>query len=133
MRKIFLILDSNFLYIPFIFSIDIFTELDKLGNFTPIILSSNFEELKKLSKSKSLKKKKQALFALNLAKKCRYFQVNKRKNESYDDVIVRVAKERNWPVATNDRILRLKLRSLNIPTIYLRQKSYLEVEGYFAI
>ena len=133
MKKIFLILDSNFLYIPMKFSIDIFSELNKLGNFIPIILSSNFEELKKLAKSQSIKKQQQALFALKLAEKCTYFKSNKEKNESYDDVIVRVAKKRKWPVATNDKILRLKLRKLNIPTIYLRQKSFLEVEGYIAI
>jgi len=125
------ILDSNFLFIPLQFKIDIFDEIEALiGRFEPIILSTTMEELRSFSKKSSIKTQKQALSALNLAKRCRLVSVEKRPEESFDDVILRVAKEWKYSVATNDRTLRKRLRETGITTIFLRQKSHLEIEGY---
>ena len=49
--------------------------------------------------------------------------------ESNDDVIVKVAKEFRCPVATNDRILKRRLRNMGVAVIYVREKSRLEMEG----
>jgi rRNA-processing protein FCF1 len=52
---------------------------------------------------------------------------------SPDDAIVKVASEWRSPVFTNDRALRKRLRDINVPVIYVRQKSRLEIEGGYDI
>ncbi|MCD6465858.1 hypothetical protein J7L27_05795 [Candidatus Bathyarchaeota archaeon] len=129
MRKV--IFDANFFFLPLQFKIDVFDEIESLiGRFEPIVLSTTLEELEKLLKMKSGKIGKQALSALELAKKCKVMEVDRKSGESYDDVILRVAKKYNCVVATNDGELRKKLRKAGIPTIFLRQRAYLQVEGY---
>jgi rRNA-processing protein FCF1 len=125
------ILDANFLFIPSQFNVDIFEELENLLNqrFEPILLSSTQEELEGLAKSESPKTQKQALLALKLAEKCRYAIVKKGLNETYDDVILRVASEWNYLVATNDIELKKRLRVRKIPVIFLRQKRHLAMDG----
>ena len=125
------ILDSNFFFIPSQFAIDIFEELGRTlnRNFEPILLSPTLTELQLISKSKSQKLQKQATIALKLAMRCRRMDVEKDPKESYDDLIFRVASKKKWCVATNDRILRRRLRKENVAVIYLRQESHLIVEG----
>ncbi len=126
-----IILDSSFLFIPSQFKIDIFEESAAVLNqrFEPLILSSTYEELQRIAQSGSPKLRRQAAFALKLAQKCRRIDIEKRQEESHDDVIVRVASEMACCVATNDRVLRKRLRRKSVPVIYLRQKSRLAVEG----
>ena len=124
------ILDSNFLLVPFQFRIDIFEELNNLlGKAEPIILSTTIEELKKMAEKSSTKKRMQFSAALKLAERCEILEVEKEASESYDDVILRVARELKIPVGTNDMELRKRLRRAGIATIYLRQKSRLVIEG----
>ncbi len=125
------ILDSNFLFIPSKFSIDIFQELGKVLNqsFEPILLSPTLTELHRVSQTKSQKLQRQAAFALKLASRCSEIAVEKDPKESYDDVILRVASKEKWCVATNDRVLKRRLRRENVPVVYLRQKSHLAIEG----
>jgi len=125
------ILDSNFLFIPSQFQVEIFEELSKLLNrrFDPIILSPTRIELQKKAERGSPKMRKRASLALKLAEKCHLIDVEQGINETSDDVIVRVASEWKCPVATNDRALRKRLRNISVPVIYLRQKSRLEMEG----
>ena len=124
------ILDANFLFIPAQFKVDIFEELSNLLNrsFEPILLSSTEQELKGLAMS-SPKIQKQAVLALSLAEKCRLVSVEKGSDESYDDVIFRVAAEWKCPVGTNDKELRKRLRKVGVPVIFLRQKRVLDVDG----
>jgi rRNA-processing protein FCF1 len=130
-EKFRVVLDANFLFIPSQFQVDIFEELANLLNrrFEPVVLSSTLRELRGLSESDSPKERKQALLALKLTESCQVVPVEKGSGESYDDVIVRVASEWRVPVATNDRELRKRLRSLGLPVIFLRQKRRLMLEG----
>ena len=123
-KRLKVILDSNFFFIPSQFTLDIFEEMKKIINrsFEPIVLSSTLKELKGIQQSASQKIKKQVTVALELASRCRRIDIEKDQKESYDDVILRVTQKKGWCVATNDRILRKKLREKNIPIIYLRQK-----------
>jgi hypothetical protein len=127
------ILDSNFLFVPSQFQIDIFQELLNLLNqrFEPILLSATQKELLTMTKKGSPKMRKQASLALKLAQKCRIVQVEQGMNESHDDVVVRVAQKWKCPVATNDRTLRKRLRSKGVPVIFLREKTRLVLEGAF--
>jgi rRNA-processing protein FCF1 len=129
MRKV--IFDVNFLFAQFQFKIDVFGEIESLiGHFEPMVLSTTLEEIKKLLMKKSGKIRRQAALALELTRRCKLIEAELKPNESFDDVILRVAKENNCIVATNDRRLRKKLREIGIPTIFIRQKSYLQIEGY---
>jgi rRNA-processing protein FCF1 len=125
------ILDANFLFIPLQFNVDVFDELSKLLNrkYEPVILSSTKKELEGLAESSSQKIQKQALLALRLAKKCNFINIEKAQNESYDDVIVRIASEWKVPVGTNDKDLRKRLRKIGTPVIFLRQKKHFEMSG----
>ena len=124
------ILDSNFLFVPFQLKIDIFKELDRLlGKAEPLVLTTTLWELENVAKKRSQKIAKQASAALELANKCEIVEAEKKLNESYDDVILRTAKELNFAVATNDANLRKRLREAKVPVVYVRQKSYLEIEG----
>lgn len=129
--KIKVVLDTNFLFVPSQFNLDIFEELAKLLNqrFEPILLSSTQKELQGLAQSDSQKIRKQAELGLRLAERCVSVSVEKGLTETYDDVVVRVASEWNSPVATNDRELKRRLRALGVPVIFMRQKRCLILEG----
>jgi hypothetical protein len=125
------ILDSNFLFIPSEFRLDIFEELESLlgRQVTLILLSVTYKEIRRISEEGSPKIRKQASLALELAERCHIVQVERGLEETCDDVIVRVATEWKSPVATNDRALRRRLRNARVPVIFLRQRHRLELEG----
>lgn len=121
----------KFFFIPSQFRLDIFEELANLlkRQYEPIILSPTYEELLKMAEKGSPKMRQQVSVALKFIEKCRVVDVERKVNETHDDVVVRVASEWKCPVATNDSELRKRLRHINVPVIYLRQKSRLEIEG----
>lgn len=126
-----MILDSNFLFVPSQFQLDVFEELANILNqrIDPVLLSPTKRELKEIAKKSSPKTRKQASLALKLAEKCRVVHAEKDLRETHDDVIVRVAAEWKCPVATNDRELRKRLRKMGVPIIFLRQRRRLDLEG----
>jgi len=97
--------------------------------YEPILISPTYKELLKMAEKGSPKMRQHVSLALKLTERCQVVDVKKKVNETHDDVIVRVASEWKCPVATNDRVLRKRLRHINVPVIYLRQKSRLEMEG----
>lgn len=125
------LLDSSFLFTPVNFEIDIFNELNKLlgRRFEPVILSATLRELQKLSRNKSTKLRKQASLSLKFAEQCRIQEASEERHESHDDLIVRIAHKMGYCVATNDKALRKRLRNLNVPVIFLRQKTKLTMTG----
>ncbi len=130
-KKTKVILDSNAFFVPLQFKIDIFEELKKLlsTNFEAILLSPIRQELEKLAEKGSPQMRKKASYALKLSEKCTYVQLNDDYAGSPDEAILKVAKEWKSPVFTNDRNLRKRLRNINVPVIYVRQKSRLEIDG----
>jgi hypothetical protein len=126
-----ILLDSNAFFTPLQFKIDIFEELETLLNkrFEPVLLSPVRQELEKLSKDNSLQTRKNATFALKLAEKCEVVTIEGTGLDNVDDVIIKVARGGGCAVFTNDRQLRKKLRDINVPVIYVRQKSRLSIDG----
>jgi rRNA-processing protein FCF1 len=55
--------------------------------------------------------------------------VTLQEGESVDDAIVKASQKLGAIVATTDIELKKRLRSINVPVVYLREKSKLEVEG----
>jgi rRNA-processing protein FCF1 len=130
-EKLKVILDSNALFVPLQFKIDVFSDLKRLLNrsFELILLSSVKRELEVLARKGSPKMRKNASYALKLAEKCRYVEVDFPASALTDDIIVEVAEEWKAAVFTNDRQLKQRLRDISVPVIYVRQKSRLEIDG----
>ena len=126
-----IILDSNALFVPLEFKIDIFSEVECLlnRNVNFILLSTVKRELEILSTKESPKMRREAAYALKLGEKCQYVNVDNNEKLRTDDIIVKVAKAWNSPVFTNDSQLRRRLRDISVPVIYVRQKSRLEIDG----
>jgi rRNA-processing protein FCF1 len=129
-KTIRVILDSNALFVPIQLKIDIFQELKTLlnRNFELVLLKPIQQELERLAREGSPQTRKKALYALKLAEECRIVDV-KQDASSPDDIILQTASRWSCPVFTNDRELREKLRNINVPVIYVRQKSRLEIDG----
>jgi len=125
------ILDSNALFAPLEFKIDLFCEVERLlGRRVDFVLLSPVKrELEMLSTKDSPKIRRQAAFALRLTEKCKYVPVEEEQKLTTDDAIVKVAKAWNCPVFTNDSQLKKRLRDISVPVIYLRQKSRLDIDG----
>jgi rRNA-processing protein FCF1 len=124
------ILDSNALFVPLQFKIDIFQELKTLlnTNFEPILISPVRREIRRIAETSSPRMRKKATYALGLAEKCKLIKVDERRC-SADDAIVKAAHDLHAAVFTNDTQLRKRLRNINVPVIYVRQKSRLEIDG----
>jgi uncharacterized protein len=125
------ILDSNALFVPLEFKIDIFEELRNLlnRNVEFVLLSSVKRELEMLATKDSSKTRKEAVFALRIAEKCKFVPIKDDETLTVDDAIVKVAENWNSPVFTNDRQLKKRLRDISVPVIYVRQKSRLDIDG----
>jgi rRNA-processing protein FCF1 len=124
------ILDSNALFVPLQLKIDILQELKTLlnRNYELVLLKPIQQELDRLAREDSPQTRKKASYALKLAEKCRIVNVHG-DAASPDDIILETAAKWKCPVFTNDRELRKKLRNINVPVIYVRQKSRLEIDG----
>ncbi len=129
-RTIEVIMDSNALFVPMQFKIDIIAELERLldRRFELILLSPVRHELEMLASEKSPKTAKMATFALKFAERCRLVEAHT-SAKTVDDAIVETAAKCRSPVFTNDARLRKKLRNISVPVIYVRQKSHLAIEG----
>ena len=126
------IIDSNALFVPLQFKIDLVGELESLLNrrFELVILSPVKRELEVLTEKGAPKARKKAGYALKLAEKCKFVKVDDDSAEQeVDDVIIKIAAKWKVPVFTNDAELRRRLRDISVPVIYLRQKSRLEIDG----
>ncbi|MEM3374517.1 MAG: hypothetical protein QXE31_04825 [Candidatus Woesearchaeota archaeon] len=144
-----IILDTNFLLIPFTLKVDIFSEIDKILNFPYefVVLEQTIEELKKIIKNKEEKgKNKQAakmalklisqkiekkelkkVNFINPKQKTLYKDINS-KDVIVDDIILEYI-DKNTIVATQDKNLKKKLLNKGITTIYLKNKKIMEMQN----
>lgn len=125
------LLDSNFLFIPFRFRVDIFEELNRIigGNVRCVVTTPILDELERIRSDAKPSFKKEIEFALGLVNRCELISDSLDTGETVDDSIVRVASEMRCMVATNDADLRRRLRKDGIPVIFLRQRNHLEIDG----
>lgn len=126
MKKI--ILDTNFLTIPYQFKVDIFEEIKKVvpENYELATLDGIIKELENLAKNKG-KDSKAARIGLELIEK-NQVKIIKTEEKKADDSIVEISDE-NTLVATNDKELRQRLKDKNVKVIYLRSKTRLELSN----
>jgi len=120
------ILDTNFLMIPFQFKINIFSELDYLIDISHsyIISSKTLNELKRIGRTIG-KDGMAARLALKMLE-ANKIKIEIIKNDAVvDDWIVKYAQKHNAIVCTNDSGLRKRLRILRVKVITLKSKSRL--------
>lgn len=125
------ILDSNFLFVPLRFGVDIFDELHRLLGepLHCIIPEPVLRELRLLRQDAKPSFRKEIDFALGLVDRCEVLEKDSDPGETVDDYILRLASRTRYPVATNDGDLRQRLREAGVPVVYLRQQAYLEING----
>ena len=126
------LVDTNFLFIPVRFSVDIFDEIEgllevpvRLMVTTPVV-----EELRGLSADGKPSRSREAAFALALSRRCEVLDLPLVPGETVDDSLVRVARENGFYVATTDAQLRRRCRGDGVPVIFLRQRSHLALDGH---
>ena len=134
------LVDTNALFIPGEFGVDIFGELERLGYQHIIVLKAVMNELDRLRQELKGKDKRAANVGYSLL--LRYLHAAEQEqmpgrckvtlNEvdvgemNTDDLILEVAVKRNAAVLTIDEPLKRKLTKAGIVTVYLRGKSRLE-------
>ncbi|MFX1592246.1 MAG: PIN domain-containing protein [Promethearchaeota archaeon] len=138
-----IVIDSNFILLPFQFKIDYLDEIRLLieGNLRFIIVQQILNELE----SKKRREQKSTKFKRLLESGLYYIEKNKEKfdieileevkknNETTDDFLLRMLKDlkketQNIYLATNDSDLRKNAKEIGISVIFLRQKKYLSVD-----
>ncbi len=138
-----IILDSNFILLPFQFKIDYFNEirLNVEGKLRFIIFQQILDELD----SKRRREPKRTNFIRLLENGLLYLNKNKGKYdieiredvkkdiETTDEFLLRMSNNlqkegQNLYLATNDSELRRKAKKLKIGTVFLRQKKFLSIE-----
>lgn len=112
-----ILLDANFLLIPFQFKVDIFSEIERIVdvNYELVTLKSCLNELKSLKEYKPM---------LKLAKE-KNIKIIENINKPVDKEIIKYAVENQALVATQDKELKRKLKKEGINTITLRKKKFL--------
>jgi rRNA-processing protein FCF1 len=124
------LLDSSFLMMPFKFRIDPFKGVEDLVAKRPafILISPVREELLRISKEGG-KRGRMAKLAIRLAERCEEIRFEPPGGGGADEALIAASEELGAIVATNDGALRRKLRNINVPVIYLRERSRLCLEG----
>ena len=136
------ILDSNFLMIPFQFNLDVFQEIEYLlqKKVDFIVPSAVKSELTGIS-ARGGEGAAEASLALQLASRCRVVEVTLDENETVDDAIIKSSQKLGAVVATTDIELKKRLRNPTasgtlegarlhpVPVIVMRDKSKSEIGG----
>ena len=128
MPKIIL-LDTNFLLIPFQFKVDIFSEIARVCDFSYslAIIDRSLDELESIRKNQKGRHKLAADFALKLLKKKDLKIIRTNSNKPVDDLIAEYA-GKGFIVATQDSALKKKIKSMKCRLIFLRNKRFLKME-----
>jgi len=126
------LLDTNFLLLPFQRRIDIFEEIGRLigGHVEFLVLTQVLNELHWLAESGTMKERRLATSSLQLVE--RFCQVVDESTTSTsgldaDSALMRYALATGSIVATNDRDLRLKLVKQSCRVIFLRKLAFLAI------
>lgn len=120
-----ILLDTNALLLPHQSKIDIFAELERLGFGRPLVPKGVLRELESIAATGSPRDRTAARVGLELATtRCEILSGE----GAVDDLLVKMAVERGFAVATNDKELKRRLKKAGVPLVYPRKK-VLEMEG----
>ncbi len=127
MKKI--IIDTNFLMIPWQFKVDIFSEFDRICqfNYQLYVFDETLNELENIAEKSKGKDKKAAQFALKLLK---FKKIKTIKSGNKDvDLLILENTDKGTFIATLDKKLKKELLKNGHPVIILRQERYLQIIG----
>ncbi|HOW14775.1 DNA-binding protein [Methanosarcina sp.] len=117
-----IIIDTNGFMIPVQFGVDIFEELKRLGFNEFYVPEAVVFEIEKLIKREKGSNRTAAKVARSMIERCRLVAGI----GPADDVILRLAKEMEAAVLTNDIGLKRRLAEIGIQTVALRQRNKLD-------
>ncbi len=138
-----IVIDANFILLPFQFKIDYLYDIDsQLEGRTVFVL---FKQILDELEAKRLREPNATKFIMNLKSGLSYLENNnenynivykhitKSTEESTDDFLVRncqelKGKENRVYLASNDVDLRRKVRKIGFSTIFLRQKKFISFD-----
>ena len=138
-----IVIDANFVLLPYQFKIDYLYDIDSsLEGRTVFIL---FKQILDELEAKKVREPNATKFIMNLKSGLSYLESNNEKysviynhltksqSETTDDFLVRncqelKGKEKKVYLASNDRDLRRKVRKIGVSTIFLRQKKFLSFD-----
>ena len=122
-----ILLDTNFLLIPYQFKVDIFTQIGRIMHFQYkiFVLDKSVEELRKVIKEQKGKNRDAAKVALKLIAIKNIAILKTQGNKKTDDAIIESSSENNYIVATQDKDLKRRLINHGMEVIVLRQKKIL--------
>jgi len=124
--KKIVILDSSAIMMLFEFSIDLEDELTRLiGRYTIVIPKPILDELILLSKKGKDKKRIKAKASLRLIQNYEVIDVDEKTG---DDAVFTLAEQIKGIVVTNDKELKIRLKKIPVPVIFLRAKKKLVME-----
>ena len=124
-----ILLDTNFLLIPYQFKVDIFSEIDRIiiAKYEIIVLDKTLQELENIVKNQKGKDKEAAKFALKLVENKKPAMIKTNNDKKTDDIILDYAIKEGCLVATQDKDLKRRLINQNIEVIVLRKKKFLAI------
>src|SRR3989338_6794445 len=121
-----ILLDTNMLMGIGMLKIDIFSEIERICNFPHenATFDSNVQELQKIEARGEAKFRKAAKLALQLLHH-KKVKILKSGIMPADEAIMQ-SLDGNYIVATQDAVLKKRLKARNVPIIVIRQKKYLK-------
>lgn len=124
-----ILVDTNFLLIPVRFKVDIFTvSSDAVNDLTEFYISSRvLDEIQHLKEKAKPSFVKELQLAEAFAEACTF--IVDPSDDEVDDSLVRLALLEGMVLGTTDSELRRKARTAGVKVLYLRQKSYLVLDG----
>jgi rRNA-processing protein FCF1 len=117
-----IVIDTNFVTIPFQFKVDVYSEIGRIINESYVL------EFPKICLAE-LQKIKQGKAALELMERKGVNFVNIPFKKNVDDSIIDYAKEKKATIATQDSLLKKKALKNSLSVITLRKKQYLIKSG----
>lgn len=117
-----IIIDTNGLMLPGKFGVDIFEELKRLGFNEFFVPEAVVFEIEKLIKREKGSDRIATKVARAMLERCKRIPAL----GHADDVVLRLAKEMNAAVLTNDIKLKRRLAENGVQTLSLRQKNKLD-------
>jgi len=126
-NTLYIILDTNFLLVPFQFRVNLKSKFDELidRKYEIVILEDVYNELLKIYEKARGRRKQEISAAIKYYKTKELAKNFKKKDdEDVDDFLIRIARNKNYIVATNDKSLKKRLKEQGSNFIYLRQKAF---------
>jgi rRNA-processing protein FCF1 len=129
---VIVVLDTNILTVPAQFSVDIFSETERVleRRVEFVVLRSVIGELERKLEVAVRTEKFKFKIALDFVERCTIIDLDEPSTaKPVDDQILEYAHTIDGVIATNDRELRERALAQSIPVLYMRGKKRLELQG----